>query len=381
MKEKARQLFHQHFAGEAVIVRSPGRVNLIGEHTDYNMGFVLPAAVQQAVYLAIQSRNDNEIHLIAGDFNEKFETNIASLQKTKQRWPDYIIGVVDQLLKNHYPVGGFNAALYGDIPIGAGMSSSAAVECATVFALNELFHLNLSKIEMIKLAQKAENEFVGVKCGIMDQFASMMGTRGSVIRLDCRSLEFEYVPFLHENINIVLFDTGVKHDLAASEYNTRRRECETGVSVIAKKYPVVQSLRDATVEMVYECLEGGEGKVYERCLYVTEEIKRLNDACEDLKRNDAAAFGKKMYATHDGLTRLYEVSCPELDFLVDCAKQEKNILGARLMGGGFGGCTINLIRKEAIDIVVKRIEEKYFGRFKRPMQHYISVLSDGTGIL
>jgi galactokinase len=233
-----------------------------------------------------------------------------------RQWPNFILGVADQLIKAGHTIGGFNAVVMGDVPLGAGLSSSAAVECATAFALNTLFDLGLDKKSMVLFSQKAENEFVGLQCGIMDMFASMFGKKEHVIRLDCRSLDYAYMPFDTSDISILLFDTGVKHSLASSEYNLRRQECEEGVRIIHEKYPEVQSLRDATIEMVNECLAGGNDIVYRRCKFMVEEIQRLQDACTDLVNHDMAAFGKKMFITHDGLSKLYEVSCPEADGLL-----------------------------------------------------------------
>ena len=371
------QSFRERFNEAPAIFRAPGRVNLIGEHTDYNNGFVLPAAIDKAVYVAITKRDDELFNWYACDLDEHYEGSTENVVKSNKGWPNYLLGVVDQLQKAGYKPGGFNVVIGGDVPNGAGMSSSAAVECATIVALNDLFAFGIDKITMIKMAQKAEHVFAGVMCGIMDQFASMMGMRGYVIKLDCRSLDYEYVRFTFPDIEIVLFDTKVKHSLASSEYNTRRKECEEGVALIKQHHPEVESLRDATIDMVELHLKD-KGKVYDRCKYVVEEIARLLAACEDLKYEDLEAFGKKMFATHDGLSKLYEVSCEELDFLADCAKDEPDILGARMMGGGFGGCTINLIKKDAVDEVAARIAKKYRERFNTETEVYRTTASAGA---
>ncbi len=379
--ETVRTVFVSNFGHPTLFVQSPGRINLIGEHTDYNQGFVLPAAIDKAIYLAIGKREDKEVHLIAADLADSFSVALNNLNFSQQTWSNYLIGVVDQLQKNGYQLGGFNAVLAGDVPLGAGLSSSAAVECATVFALNELFELGLSKIEMVRLAQKAENEFVGVKCGIMDQFASMFGKTDAVIQLDCQSLDYSYMPFNQEGIKIVLLDTRVKHSLASTEYNLRREECEAGVKIIQEKYPTVASLRDATMQMVQECLANADQKIIDRCSFVVAEIKRLQDACKDLEAGDLKAFGKKMYETHDGLSKLYEVSCAELDFLADFAKTDASVLGARMMGGGFGGCTINLVEKNAVEAFVLAAGNAFQKAFGTEMKPYIVSIGNGTSLL
>ena len=379
--ETVRTVFESNFGHPTLFVQSPGRINLIGEHTDYNQGFVLPAAIDKAIYLAISKREDKEVHLIAADLADSFSIALNNLSFSNKTWSNYLIGVVDQLQKNGYQLGGFNAVLAGDVPLGAGLSSSAAVECATVFALNELFELGLSKIEMVRLAQKAENEFVGVKCGIMDQFASMFGKTDAVIQLDCQSLGYNYMPFNQEGIKIVLLDTRVKHSLASTEYNLRREECEAGVKIIQEKYPTVCSLRDATIQMVNECLINTDQKIIDRCSFVVAEIKRLQDACKDLEAGDLKAFGKKMYETHDGLSKLYEVSCAELDFLADFAKTEASVLGARMMGGGFGGCTINLVEENAVEAFVLAAGNAFQKAFGTEMKPYIVSIGNGTSLL
>jgi galactokinase len=379
--ETVRAVFVSNFGHPTLLVQSPGRINLIGEHTDYNQGFVLPAAIDKAIYLAISKREDKEVHLIAADLADSFSVALNNLSFSQQTWSNYIIGVVDQLQKNGYKIGGFNAVVAGDVPLGAGLSSSAAVECATIFALNELFELGLSKMEMVRLAQKAENEFVGVKCGIMDQFASMFGKTDAVIQLDCQSLGYNYMPFNQEGIKIVLLDTRVKHSLASTEYNLRREECEAGVKIIQEKYPAVASLRDATMQMVQECLTNADQKIIDRCSFVVAEIKRLQDACKDLEAGNMKAFGKKMYETHEGLSKLYEVSCAELDFLADFAKTEASVLGARMMGGGFGGCTINLVEENAVESFVLAAGNAFQKAFGTEMKPYIVSIGNGTSLL
>jgi galactokinase len=379
--ETVRTVFVSNFGHPTLLVQSPGRINLIGEHTDYNQGFVLPAAIDKAIYLAISKREDQEVHLIAADLADNFSVALNNLSFSQQTWSNYLIGVVDQLQKNGYQLGGFNAVLAGDVPLGAGLSSSAAVECATVFALNELFELGLSKIEMVRLAQKAENEFVGVKCGIMDQFASMFGKTDTVIQLDCQSLGYNYMPFNQEGIKIVLLDTRVKHSLASTEYNLRREECEAGVKIIQEKYPTVASLRDVTMQMAQECLANADQKIIDRCSFVVAEIHRLQDACKDLEAGNMKAFGKKMYETHEGLSKLYEVSCAELDFLADFAKTDASVLGARMMGGGFGGCTINLVEEDAVEAFVLAAGNAFQAAFGTEMKPYIVSIGNGTSLL
>ena len=379
--ETVRTVFVSNFGHPTLLVQSPGRINLIGEHTDYNQGFVLPAAIDKAIYLAISKREDQEVHLIAADLADNFSVALNNLSFSQQTWSNYLIGVVDQLQKNGYELGGFNAVVAGDVPLGAGLSSSAAVECATVFALNELFELRLSKIEMVRLAQKAENEFVGVKCGIMDQFASMFGKTDTVIQLDCQSLGYNYMPFNQEGIKIVLLDTRVKHSLASTEYNLRREECEAGVKIIQEKYPTVASLRDVTMQMAQECLANADQKIIDRCSFVVAEIHRLQDACKDLEAGNMKAFGKKMYETHEGLSKLYEVSCAELDFLADFAKTDASVLGARMMGGGFGGCTINLVEEDAVEAFVLAAGNAFQAAFGTEMKPYIVSIGNGTSLL
>ena len=380
-KEILQTVYQSNYGIADLFVKSPGRINLIGEHTDYNLGFVLPAAIDKAIYFAIGKRSDNEIHLTAADLNESFSISMNELVKSPLDWPNYIMGIVDQLLKGGHELTGFNAVITGDVPLGAGLSSSAAVECATVYALNELFGLGLSKLEMVKLCQRAENHFVGLQCGIMDMFASMFGKADSVIQLDCRSLDFHYSPFNQKGIKIVLLDTCVKHSLASTEYNVRRKECEEGVSFLNSKYPNVASLRDVSVEMLGELKSAVNENVYHRCKFIVEEIKRLQEACLNLEQNDMVAFGKKMYETHDGLSKLYQVSCEELDFLAEFAKGNPHVLGARMMGGGFGGCTINLVEESAVESFISEAARAFQNEFNTNLKSYIVSIGNGTSVI
>jgi galactokinase len=356
LSHRVKEKFKTSFSvSDPLIVRSPGRVNLIGEHTDYNNGFVLPAAINKAIYMAVSRRSDDEIHLVSLDLDRQYTGSVNGIEPTTLHWPDYILGVVQQIQKLGHSLGGFNCVFGGDIPLGAGMSSSAALECATAFAMNQLFGLGLDRMTMVKLSQKAENVFVGVQCGIMDQFASMFGRKNHVIRLDCQSLDYAYVPFDTAGIRIVLLDTNVKHSLASSEYNTRRQQCEAGAPV--------------------------DKLVNQRCEYVVEEIIRLLAATKDLENGDMHAFGQKMFATHEGLSRKYEVSCEELDFLVEQVKDDPAVIGARMMGGGFGGCTINLVKEYAIDGLIERLTPVYRKAMNKELKVYIGQIENGTSRL
>lgn len=375
--EPLKENFRERFHAAPMLFRSPGRINIIGEHTDYNEGFVLPAAIDKAAYVAISKRNDDNIQLVSLAFNETYTCKIAEVRPLKS-WTDYVLGVVDQLSKHGIAIGGFNLALDGDITIGAGLSSSAAVECSVLYALNELFALGLSKIQMVKMAQAAEHEFAGVKCGIMDQFASVFGKAAHAIQLDCRSLEYQYVPLHMEGIKIVLFNSNVSHSLASSEYNTRRQQCEQGVAWIKKYMPEVQSLRDVSLEMLQEHVLPKDAVIYKRCKYVLEENLRLLAACDDLKKGDIAALGQKMFRTHEGLSKEYEVSCTELDWLVQNVRNEKDVLGARMMGGGFGGCSINLVKENAVDALVEKVSAQYTQATGLTLSAYAVQIANGT---
>ncbi|MEW6193550.1 MAG: galactokinase [Bacteroidota bacterium] len=379
--EKIEKKFKETFNATPLIIRSPGRVNLIGEHTDYNNGFVLPAAIDKAIYFAISPRDDNQCKLISYDLGDSHEFDVDNPQFTNKHWPNYLMGVVDQLNKNGLKLKGFNCVFGGDIPIGAGLSSSAAIEGGLAFTLNHIFNLGIDKLELVKLAQKAENEFVGVKCGIMDQYINIFGHKGNVLRIDCRSLGYEYFPFEFDNVSIVLFDTGVSHSLASSEYNKRRMECNEGVDSIKKVYNKVNSLRDVSIEMINEFKTKLDPVVYKRCKYAVEENYRLLAACDKLIQKDLTAFGEFMYQTHKGLSEDYEVSCKELDYLVEQTIDNPKIYGSRMMGGGFGGCTINLIENDAIEEVSKKIMADYKKKFNLDAKTYVTKINSGTSII
>lgn len=378
---KIEKQFRKLFGEKPLLVKSPGRVNLIGEHTDYNMGFVLPAAIDKAIYFAIAPRNDNLCKLFSSDMNDSFEFSIDEIIHAEKSWANYLIGVVDQLQKAGYNFCGFNCVFGGDIPIGAGLSSSAAVEAGLAFGLNNIFNLGIDKLSLVKLSQKAENEFVGVNCGIMDQFINIFGESGNALRIDCRSLEYEYFPFDYKNISIVLFNSNVSHSLASSEYNQRRIECNMGVNIIKKEFPQIQSLRDVSIDMLEGFKTKMESVVYRRCKYVVEENSRLIKACEALKVHDLKTFGVLMYQTHKGLSKNYEVSCKELDYMVELTKENSKVYGARMMGSGFGGCTINLIENDAIEEISKFVTEKYKQKFNLDANIYITKISSGTNII
>lgn len=378
IKQKYIQQFGSNGGNSPRIFRSPGRINLIGEHTDYNNGFVLPASVDKAVYFVIEPRTDNQVILHAADFNDTYSFSLDNLSKPEKSWPLYQLGVIDQIRKLGKTIGGFQTTFGGDVPAGAGMSSSAALECCLLFALNQIFDLQLSKWDIVKMGQKVENEFIGLQSGIMDQFASTFGKQKAVMRLDCRSLEFEYFPFPMTDYLLVLCDTSVKHTLASSEYNTRRMECEKGVAILQKYDASILSLRDATPEIVEKHKEEMGDVVYRRCKYMTSEIERVQQACDLLIAGDLVSFGKKMYETHDGLQHDYEVTCPELDFLVDKTRDQPAVLGARMMGGGFGGCTINLVIKDQVDAFEERMKVAYQKEYGIELPCYRVKITDGT---
>lgn len=369
---------YQRLMGTApeVVVRAPGRINLIGEHTDYNEGLVLPAAIDKALWLAASERTDEKIRLYAVDLSVQWEGNVESLRPVTVDWANYILGVFFALQEKGYKVGGMNLVFGGDIPQGAGLSSSAALAAGTVTALAQLYGLDIGLLERAYLAQRSEHAFAGVQCGIMDMFASLMGKSAQVVQLDCRNMTYAYFPFDTSTYALVLCDTGVKHRLADSEYNVRRAECEQAAAILG-----VKSLRDCTYAQVIHAKAQLPITLYKRARYVTEELYRVQQACEALTTQDMQKLGALMYATHEGLQHLYEVSCPELDFLVQHAQADKTVLGARMMGGGFGGCTLNLLPRNQVSPFVKNIQTAYAAKYGRqPACHTVS-LTDGVRVL
>jgi galactokinase len=373
-----KDVFKDLYNKEPDIYIAPGRINLIGEHTDYNDGFVLPAAIDKHVIYGIKENNLGKYRFYAIDLQESFDVDPGNLKFTDLGWPNYLMGVIDQLNKNGHEIPGFDCVLTSDIPIGSGLSSSAAIESGLAVGLNEIFDLNESKLELAKLGQRAENEFVGLNCGIMDQFASIFGKEEHVFRLDCRSLDFDYFPLKLNGNGILLVDTKVKHSLASSEYNTRRAECETGVSILSKRNDWVRNLRDVSLEMLQSAKNEIDPVVYRRCEYVVKEIQRVTEACDDLNAGRMEAFGKKMYETHEGLKSDYAVSCEELDFLVDFTLDKKEVLGARMMGGGFGGCTINILKHDAIPSFKEEISQAFKKKFDHPPLFYDVNIGNGV---
>ncbi len=376
--EFVRSRFIKHFDGETGnVYASPGRINLIGEHTDYNGGFVFPGAIDKGMIAEIKPNGTDKVRAYSIDLKDYVEFGLNEEDAPKASWARYIFGVCREMIKRGVAVKGFNTAFAGDVPLGAGMSSSAALESTYAFALNELFNGNIDKFELAKVGQATEHNYCGVKCGIMDQFASVFGKAGSLIRLDCRSLEYEYFPFKPEGYRLVLVDSVVKHELASSAYNKRRQSCETAVAAIKKNHPNVEFLRDATMDMLKEVKSEITAEDFMRAEYVIEEIQRVLDVCDALQVGDYETVGQKMYETHHGMSKLYEVSCEELDFPNDCAK-ECGVTGSRVMGGGFGGCTINLVKDELYDSFIAKAEKTFKAKFGRSPKVYEVVISDGS---
>jgi len=375
-----KEHFLSHFGQTPThIILSPGRINIIGEHVDYNDGFVLPAAIDKYVCFAIRPTQNNMIHLVAIDLNDSYQFDYTEpLQPIKKTWVNYILGILYQLKKSEKLPMGCEVAFSSNIPIGAGLSSSAALSCGICFAFNEVFSLGLTKKEIALIGQLSEHEFAGVKCGIMDQFASVFGKENEVIKLDCNTFEYKYFPANFNEYALLLLDSCVKHTHLTSGYNTRRMEVDTGLSQIKSHFPQVVSFRDCSSEMLQSIEPKMDALLFKRCLFVVQEIERVQLAVDALEKNDFVTLGKLMNATHEGLSREYEVSCDELDLLVSKAQEDKAVLGARMMGGGFGGCSINLIRKDAIEHFIKNISFAYYQHFNIHLKAYTINISNGT---
>jgi galactokinase len=380
MIKDLQQVFRDRFQKEPLVIGAPGRVNLIGEHTDYNNGFVLPGAVDKRIYVAIAPNNTDTVHVFANQFGESFSFSINGIEP-RTGWMNYLLGVSYHIQQQGKQIGGVDVLIDGDIPVGAGMSSSAALCSGYGFGLNELYNLGFNRMDLAFIGQKTEHTFVGVKCGIMDQFASLHGKEGHVMKLDCRSLEYEYIPFDFPGYKIVLVNSMVSHSLAGSEYNVRRQQCEEGVAILKKHYPDIASLRDVEPAQLLQHKDEMSPVVFDRCSYVVYEKERLLAGCEALKNNDLAKFGQLMYATHEGLSKKYAVSCTELDFLAERAQTIPGVMGARMMGGGFGGCTINIVQTDAVDNFKQKIQASFHGLFKKTPDVYITAIQDGTRVM
>ena len=362
------------------IVLSPGRINIIGEHIDYNDGYVLPAAINKIVCFAFEINNSNTANIKAIDLNESVLIDITKEEIVSDVvWTNYLRGVLFQLKLKGYKIGGFNCAFSSNIPIGSGLSSSAALECGFLFGINEMFNLEIKPIDIALMGQSAEH-WVGINCGIMDQFSSVMGLENKVIKIDCRTLDYTYHDADFVDYSLILFDSNVQHSLFTSEYNNRRIECDEGLRIINDNYPEINSFRDCNEELLIGLKSKMTDNVFRRSLYAVKEIKRVIEACASLDKGDIKTLGKLMFETHDGLSKDYEVSCAELDYLVDLAKAEEDVIGSRLMGGGFGGCTITLVKKGRENAIKEKFTKLYADRFYIELKIYDVKVSNGTSL-
>lgn len=379
--EFVRSRFIKHFDGKTGnIYTSPGRINLIGEHTDYNGGFVFPGAIDKGIMCEIRPNGTDKVMAYAIDLKDRVEFKVNDPEGPRASWARYIYGIIQEMRKKGVDVKGFNTAFAGDVPLGAGMSSSAAIESCFAYALNDLFGENkISKWDMVLAGQATEHNYCGVKCGIMDQFASIFGKTGKLMRLDCRSREFEYYPFNPEGYKLVLVDSVVKHELASSAYNDRRKSCENIVEALSKKYPEkkIETLRDADWDMLDAIKTEASEEDMKRAVFVLGEKDRVLAVCDALNEGDYETVGKKMYETHEGLSKDYEVSCDEIDFLVETARKN-NVTGCRIMGGGFGGCTINLVKNELYNQFITDVQAEYLNRFGKQAKIYDIVINEGA---
>ena len=377
--DDVRSRFIKHFDGTTgSVYAAPGRINLIGEHTDYNNGYVFPGAVEQGIIAEIKPNGTRKVRAYSIDLKDYTEFSLDDEQGPKASWARYIFGVCREMMVLGVPVEGFNTAFAGDVPLGAGMSSSAALESTFAFGLNDLWGENkIDRMELARVGQRTEHKYIGVMCGIMDQAISCLGRKGSLLRLDCRSGEYEYFPWNPKGYQLVLVNSCVKHTLAGSPYNERRLQCEHVAEIIGQKHPEVKSLRDASIEMLEEVKGEITGDEYKRARYVIGEVERVLAVCDALKNDDYEMVGKMMYETHYGLSKEYEVSCEELDFLNDVAK-EAGVTGSRIMGGGFGGCTINLVAEELVDNFKKLAKEKFAEKYGKEPIIIDVVIGDGA---
>lgn len=378
---KTAASFKEIFGNEPdKIVLSPGRINIIGEHIDYNDGYVLPAAIDKIICFAFAKNNSNTSRVVALDLNDEFEIDVtAEVSLDTNEWTNYIRGIINQLKINGFQFEGVNCVFSSNIPVGSGLSSSAALECGFLFGMNDLFNLNIKPIDIALLGQKAEH-WVGIKCGIMDQFSSVMGQEDKVIKIDCRTLDYTYHDANFADYSLILFDSNVKHSLMTSAYNERRQQCEEGIAIVKANFPEIKSFRDCTEQTIIDLKDKMSHDVFRRSLFVVKEINRVIQACEALDNGKIEFLGELMFATHDGLSKDYEVSCEELDLLVDLAKEETAVIGSRLMGGGFGGCTINLVKKGHEQQIKDKFSKLYTEAFGIELKIYDVKVSNGTSL-
>lgn len=373
MKDKLRTAFTERFSSNPIFYASAGRINLIGEHTDYNGGFVFPGAIDKYIMTAININGTDKVRLYSVDMNQYTEFGLREEDKPAEQWACYVFGVCREVIKRGFEVKGFDAVFAGNVPLGAGLSSSAALESCFAYALNDLFNDNkISIFELALIGQSTEHNYCGVNCGIMDQFASVFGKKDCLMRLDCRSLEFKYFPFKPVGYKLVLVNSQVKHELVDSPYNKRRESCERMAKTLG-----VETLRDADMSMLEAAKNQISDEDYKRAVYVIGEKQRVLDVCEALEKGDYETVGQRMYETHHGLSKDYEVSCEELDFLNDVAK-ECGVTGSRIMGGGFGGCTINLVKEELYDTFVQTAKTKFNEKYGIEPIIIDVVISDGA---
>ena len=379
MKQKIQSKFNELFGQGGHLYASAGRINLIGEHTDYNGGYVFPGAIDKALMAQIAPNGTDKVRAFSLDYNEMCEFGLNEEDKPSKAWACYIFGVCRETLKRGGKVQGFDTVFAGDVPLGAGLSSSAALESCFAYAIDQINGNGFDRFELAKIGQSTEHNYCGVKCGIMDQFASCFGKAGCLIRLNCKTLEYKYFPFDPEKAGyrLVLVDSCVKHELASSAYNKRRASCENAAAAIRKNHPEVEFLSDAKRVWLDEVREQIPDEDFLRAEYVIGEVQRVLDVCDALERGDYEIAGEMMYQTHFGLSRLYEVSCEELDFLNKLARK-MDVTGSRVMGGGFGGCTINLVKKDLYDDFVKAATEQFTAKFCHAPKIYDVVISDGA---
>lgn len=381
LQHKIHQKFVEIFQKEPHFFEAPGRINLIGEHTDYNQGYVLPAAIDKKIVFALSENDENKFRFYSIDFQEYQAFSSLQLDESSKLWSKYLIGVLAQFQEKGLPLNGFDCVFGGDIPVGAGLSSSAALECGLAVGINELSDFQISSFELVKMAQKAEHEYAGVLCGIMDQYASIFGLKDHVFLLDCKNNRHKYFPFKLDDYILVLVNTNVNHSLASSEYNQRRLECERGVKYFHQLDSCVLSLRDVKIKMIKENENKPDALTYKRCQYIVEENNRVQKATQALTSQNFQEFGQLMYESHHGLQHLYEVSCDELDFLVDQTREMDEVIGSRMMGGGFGGCTLNLVKRSFSTEFEDIIKKRYFEKFNTQADVYMVNIDKGAGML